>query len=51
MIDEWGESTEKRNAGRECDTGEKQAAKRNEQLERAIGEIVERVYNQLYDGA
>ena len=63
--DEWGEPTEpetlprsalKRNAGRDCDPGVKQDAKRNdqeshEQLQAVIGESLELLYNQLYDGA
>ena len=55
--DEWGEIIEgnpqsrkdlKSNDRHEDDL---YLQKNNEQLERAIGEIVERVYNQLYDGA
>ena len=55
--DEWGEIIEgkpqsrkdlKSNDRREDDP---YIQKNNEQLELAIGELVERVYNQLYDGA
>ena len=55
--DEWGEIIEgKPQSRKDLKSNDRHEddpylQKNNEQLERAIGEIVERVYNQLYDGA
>ena len=57
VDDEWGEiiegKTQTRKDLKSNDRHEDDPyiQKNNEQLELAIGELVERVYNQLYDGA